>query len=96
MVSALCLDRLVRERTGEGTRFRGHVRRERAVLTNGGNERDDEFAAAAHFGVHCAQLCVLPDDASILLVHADRLLDYVRLTCVSASMTLMSTKESWR
>ena len=56
-----------------------------AVETHRGDEGQDEAAAAAHFAVIGAVLHVLPQQPSILLVHAHCLLNQHRLTCTGAS-----------
>ena len=56
-----------------------------AVEMYRGDEGQDEAAAAAHFAVIGAVLHMLPQQPSILLVHADRLLNQHRLTCTGAS-----------
>ena len=51
--------------------------------TNGGHCGDDEAPAAAGLRMHGAQLGVLPHDAGILLMQADRLLDLKGLSCTA-------------
>mmetsp|Transcript_15184 Transcript_15184/g.45785 ORF Transcript_15184/g.45785 Transcript_15184/m.45785 type:complete len:488 (-) Transcript_15184:397-1860(-) len=50
------------------------------IVGNGGEEADDETAGTAGLHVVRAVLRVLPQDAVILLVHADSLLDHHRLS----------------
>ncbi len=52
------------------------------IVGNGGDEGQDQAAAAPDFTVPSAVLCVLPQSAVILLMHAHRLLDYHRLPCI--------------
>ena len=56
-----------------------------AMETHRGDEGQDEAAAAAHFAVVGAVLHMLPQQPSILLVHADRLLNQHRLACTGTS-----------
>ena len=65
------------------------------MLTNGGDEGDDELAAAAYFGMHVAQLGVFPDDPCILLMHADGLLDDVWLSCTVSHFCTVSLVSLW-
>lgn len=58
------------------------------IVGNGGDEGQDQAAAAPDLTVPSAVLRVLPQCAIVLLVHADCLLDDHRLPCQSASSVI--------
>ncbi len=49
------------------------------VIADGGEEADDEAPRTPHLEQPVAEFVVLPDDAIVLLVHADRVLHHERL-----------------
>ena len=60
------------------------------VVGDGGDEREDQAAAAPDLTVARAVLCVLPQRACILLLHADCLLDHHGFPCRIISTLLSS------
>lgn len=76
------------------------------IVGNGGNEGQDEAAAAPDLTVPSAVLGVLPQSAVVLLMHAHRLLDDHGLPCIvddtevlntpCSEATASSTQLAWR
>jgi len=61
------------------------------IVGNGGDEGQDQAAAAPDLTVPSAVLCVLPQSAVILLMHAHRLLDDHGLPCIMHDTKVLNT-----